>query len=341
MTTIHLVHRDSLSCEAIVRQMQNGELLMVGQCKGLTEPSIENRVFYWHSKDNGVTWDAPSLLWPEDGRAVYQTEVSVIGNKVTVFITVHNGDFLDWECYMMQSSDNGYSWENKGVPPCFSKFVFFRGMFRTLDGGLVMAYQRYPVSDEINKILKEKAIKIFHGTNLIPYNENGIIRSDDNGKTWEHYPAITLTQSEGQWHWGEPTVCELTNGALAMLVRVNRDGYLWRADSVDGGKTWCDPYRTDIPNPNNKVKLIRMPNGNIALLHTPTIRNMKLTDRYPLEIWISDDNMETWGYKRKLLEIPGAISYPDGFCTEDGRNIKLAVEFNRHDIYYIDHEIEK
>lgn len=45
MTSIHLVHRDSLSCEAIVRHMPNGELLMVSQCKGLTEPFIENRVF--------------------------------------------------------------------------------------------------------------------------------------------------------------------------------------------------------------------------------------------------------------------------------------------------------
>lgn len=344
MTTIYLVHRDSLSCEAIVRQMANGELLMVAQCKGMTEPSPENRVFYWHSRDNGKTWGDPVLLWPEDGRAVYQTEVSVIGGEVTVYLTLHDGNFLDWECVTMKSHDNGYHWENAGKPPCFSRFTFFRGMIETRDHGRVMAYQRYPVSEELNAKLKQECSrhnkKIFHVTEKIPYNENGIIRSDDNGLTWECHPAIFLHQGEKLWHWGEPTVCELSDGRLVMLVRVNKDGYLWRSNSEDGGRTWCEPYRTDIPNPNNKVKLISMPDGRIALIHTPVIRDMKLTDRYPLEIWISDDNMETWSYKKTLMDLPGAISYPDGFCTEDSSHICLAVEFNRHDIYYIDHEVE-
>ena len=97
--------------------------------------------FYWHSKDDGKAWDKPVKLWPEDGRAVYQTEVSVLNGEVIVFLTLHNGGFCDWECVMMKSADNGYTWENAGTPPCFSRYVFFRGMIQTADGGLVMAYQ--------------------------------------------------------------------------------------------------------------------------------------------------------------------------------------------------------
>ena len=343
MTSIYLVHRDSLSCEAIVRQMPNGELLMVCQCRGLTEPDIENRVFYWHSQDNGRTWDKPTLLWPEDGRAVYQTEVSVADGEVTVFLTLHDGGFWDWKCVMMKSADSGYTWVNAGEPPCFSGCTFFRGTIRTADNALVQSYQRYPVPEETDREFKWKSDKIFRHPDLIPCNENGIIRSEDGGRTWKSYPAVTLSHQE-RWHWGEPAVCELEPGHLVMLVRVNESGYLWRSDSADGGRTWCEAFSTDIPNPNNKVKLIRLPGGEIALLHTPATGERKkdwLANRNPLELWISDDGMEHWNYKRTLIDFPGGISYPDGFCTEDGRHILLAVEFNRHDIYFLDHEIER
>lgn len=345
MTSIYLVHRDSLSCEATVRQMPNGELLMVcqcNQCRGTKEPSIENRVFYWHSKDNGKTWDEPTQLWPEDGRAVYQTEVSVIDGEVTVFLALHDGGFWDLQCMMMKSTDNGYSWYNAGEPPCFSNYTFFRGIIQTKDNCLVQSYQRYPVSEKVDRNFKWKSEMMSLHADVIPYNENGIIRSDDGGKTWKSYPAITLEHRE-RWHWGEPTICELESDHLVMLVRVNDSGYLWRSDSLDGGKTWCHAFKTEIPNPNNKVKLIKMPNENIALLHTPATGNRKgatLEDRNPLELWISDDGMKSWNYKRTLIDFPGAVSYPDGFCTTDGRHIMLSVEFNRHDIYFLDHEIE-
>ena len=63
-----------------------------------------------------------------------------------------------------------------------------------------------------------------------------------------------------------------------------------------------------------------------------------LGDRYPLQIWISDVNMKTWFYKKTLSDLPGAFSYPDGIVTDDG-HILFAFEFNRHDTYFVDHEI--
>ena len=222
MTKIRLVHRDSLSCEAIVREMPNGELLMVSQCGGTSEPSPQNRVYFWHSPDNGETWKPGGLLWPEDGRAVYQTEVSVEEGEVTVYITLHDGSFLNWECVMAKSSDCGHTWQNAGPPPCFPRYAFLRRKKRTPPGILLQPYQSYPVSEELDWLLRRQGTKIYKGTPLIPYNENGVLRSADNGKSWQAYPAIRLPQSENLWHWGEPTVCELPDGTVAMLVRVNR-----------------------------------------------------------------------------------------------------------------------
>jgi len=325
--------------------MPNGDFLLVSQCGGFSEPAPENRVYFWHSKDKGRTWDKKQNLWPEDGRAVYQTEVSVIGFEITVYLTLHNGRFLDWECIMMKSHDNGYTWFNAGPPPVFDSFVFFRGIIRTSKNVLILPYQRYPVTLELNKQIKEEEKYLHRCPELITYNENGILRSEDEGNSWQVFPAVTLSHKE-RWHWGEPTVCELDDHTLVMLLRVNGSGYLWRSDSKDGGRTWCDVYQTDIPNPNNKAKLIKLPNGDIALLNTPSklskpLEKMtKITDRCPLALWISSDGMKTWYYKRDLITFPGAISYPDGFCSADGKHIYLSIEFNRHDIYFIDHEIE-
>ena len=344
-----MVHGDSLSCEAIVRQTPDGGLLMVAQCGGPVEPHPANRVYFWHSKDGGATWGEPVKRWPEDGRAVYQTEVSVIGNEIRVFLTLHDGSFLDWECRVARSVDNGYTWEDMGEPPCFTKFVFFRGMFETADHVLIQSYQRYPVTEELNRRLKAEGRKMWHCCQEIPWNENGILRSEDGGKSWQSYPAVRLSHTAGVWHWGEPTVCETEPGHLVMLLRVNGTGFLWRSDSHDGGRNWSDAVMTDIPNPNNKPKLLRLPDGRIALLNTPAgiDRNkpkrhpMGISDRHPLELWISDDGMKTWGYRRTLLAFPGGISYPDGFCTPDGRQIHFAIEFNRHDVYYGMHEVEE
>ena len=43
MDKISMVHRDSLSCEAIVRKLPDKSLILVSQCGGVTEPALENR----------------------------------------------------------------------------------------------------------------------------------------------------------------------------------------------------------------------------------------------------------------------------------------------------------
>ena len=82
---IKLIQRELLSCEAIVRRAPNGELILVSQCGDVTEPAPLNRVYVWHSKDDGESWSKRELIVPEDGRAVYQTEVSVIDDEIRVY----------------------------------------------------------------------------------------------------------------------------------------------------------------------------------------------------------------------------------------------------------------
>ena len=340
MAKITTIFKDTLSCEPILRRTQNGELLCICQCGGTTEPAPENRVYTFHSKDHGITWSDPVSIYPEDGNAVYNTEVMVYNGIITAFLTLHSGRFLDWKCVMMQSADNGYTWKNAGSPPHFPDFTFVRGMIELNNGNILIPYQYYPITQEMNdRIVSERGTQSGCWETKASYVESGVIISCDKGESYQRHSANKMDMSDG-WIWSEPTIVELSDGTISMITRKCRSGWLWRCDSNDGGVTWGELYNTNIPNPSNKPKLIKIPDGRIALIHTPNNEGMingKWAERFPLSLWISDDDMKTWSYQTNLTDQKGSYSYSDGIY-ENG-HILFTIELNRKDILFIDHKI--
>ncbi len=62
-------------------------------------------------------------------------------------------------------------------------------------------------------------------------------------------------------------------------------------------------------------------------------------NRYPLEIWISRDDMHSWEKKILVSEFHGLYSYPSVVVSKDRTRVGIAVDFNRHDVYYLECEI--
>ena len=338
MIRIREIHTDTLSCEPILRRMPNGELLCVCQCGGPYEPHPDNRVYVFHSTDNGETWSEKKSIYPECGIAVYCTEVSVFEGVVTAYLTLHTGRFLDWKCIMMKSYDNGYTWRQSGAPPFLSEYTFIRGMLVCKDGTQLIPYQYYPVTkEEHDRILFEEYPDkgVFVNTRT-PYCESGVLISKDHGKTYERFTACKMSMDEG-WIWSEPTLAELSDGTITMLMRKCRSGWLWRCDSKDGGKTWSEVENAGIPNPSNKPKLIPMENWLIGLINVPN--PVGQGERYPLELWISDDDMKSWKYKKSLIGERASYSYADGFY-ENG-HILFSIEKNRKSILFFDVDIHE
>ncbi|MDR1094383.1 MAG: glycoside hydrolase [Clostridiales bacterium] len=335
-----MVHVDTLSCEAILRRAPNGNLIIVSQCGGASEPAPQNRVYAFVSRDGGKTWGKPASVWPEDGRAVYATEVSVANGEIRCYLTLHDGRFLDFRNAVAVSRDSGSTWAaEKG--PRLGGFCFLRGRLDLPDGGHLLPYQRYPIARAENDELKKRGEYVWHSE--IEFVENGVLIGGADG-AYRRGGAVRLplrgSGGKPLWQWPEPTLARLSDGAVAMLLRYNGTGYLWRSDSRDGGCTWSEPVRTDIPNPGNKPKLIQMDARRVALLNTPNA-GQGYASRNPLSVWVSADGMKTWGYKRDLTDFPGWLSYPDGIYEIETNEILLAFEFNRHDIYFIRHRIEE
>ena len=342
MTRIRQICTNTLCCEPFLRRMPNGELLCVVQCDGTDEPQPENRVYYFHSKDNGETWSQRTLLYPEEGKAVYCTELMVLGEEVTAFLTIHNGSFMWWKCVMMKSYDNGHTWENAGAPWHFPEYTFVRSMIKLSNGNILLPYQHYPITrEDYMKAYEEVGA---NGNIAIACKskicESGVLISSDGGRTFDRYKACDLGMINGNFTWSEPTVVELTDGRLVMIMRQDASGYLWRCDSEDGGKTWGEVSNTHIPNPGNKSRLFKLNNGRIALVHTPNNKDVDKKAygyRSPYQIWITEDDMKTWSVKETISEFPGEYHYTDGFF-EDG-HLLLTVEHNRHTTLFIDYEV--
>jgi predicted neuraminidase len=155
----------------------------------------------------------------------------------------------------------------------------------------------------------------------------GVIISDDHGKTFRLRGYLT-----GGKHGllMEPRVVELGNGDVVMLIRSQRDGWLWESRSTDGGETWSKAVQSNIPNPAAKILLLRGEDGRIYLVHNPTGHDgATMGGRNPLSLWISDDDMKTWSVKVDLVRDDApyvSLNYPDGFIDEKERILQFVWE---------------
>lgn len=311
---------DSLACDTTLRAMPDGSWVMVMLGGGAKEPLPENQIFISRSPDAGKTW---SVMQPVDlgfkregdTSALVPSELMVRGKRCTLLLSTHNGKFAGWKAWMAHSDDSCHTWSTPvPVPGRLHDRTFMRNHIVTRDGRIVMPFQHYIDSPG-------------------PRNSrNGVIMSNDDGKTWTEHGDIRLTDKDDYRGWAENNIVELSDGRIAMIIRADKlGGVLYYAESKDGGKTWPEyAVKTDIPNPGSKATLYPLGGDTVALLHNPNPKR-----RVPLALWISFDGLKTWPYQRILVPEPainkkGALNYPDGFVSQDKQWLHFAYDDSRH-----------
>lgn len=322
-------------CDSMLRVLPNGDWALFMLSGGETEPRKENGVFISKSIDKGETWDEPSRLNIKFNSAIVPTEVIVCDNKITLYISTHEGGLVNWDSCYCESFDSGETWSELKLIPFKNDKTFIRNLFIRENGQWILPYQHYILTDKT----KRNRLSEYHYTTIY---ENGVFMSNDKGETWtcNTTPSILNDSVELKFNYHENNVTELSDNTLVMLIRVDKTGYLYRSDSSDGGVSWSKPIITDIPNPGSKFRLFKISDGRIILIHNP---NNKITKqkvfssmcRNPLSIWISDDDMKSWSIKRDLVDFPGQLAYPDGFVDDKEEYVHFAFDYNRHDVIYV------
>jgi predicted neuraminidase len=168
-------------------------------------------------------------------------------------------------------------------------------------------------------IARSHALTLPTGRIVLPLYSDGLSLSmmaisDDGGKNWiTSKPIVGIGNIQ-------PSLVRKNDGTLVAYMRNAGPGprRLFVSVSADRGLTWSVPRLTNLPNPNSASEVIRLSNGEWALVYNDTEEG-----RNSLAVSISDDEGKSWRWTRHLERAnPGAeasqFHYPSIIQTKDG-----------------------
>jgi len=157
-----------------------------------------------------------------------------------------------------------------------------------------------------------------HSHDLGPRSGANVMLSKDRGDTWSYLGQAIVPNRV----FDEHMIVQRRDGALWMLVRAAYG--IGESLSADGGKTWSEGRRSEIPHVNSRFFIRRLASGKLLLVtHNPPDGKA----RSHLVAHLSDDDGKTWQGGLMIDERAG-VSYPDGVQAPDG-TIYLIYDFSR------------
>ncbi len=257
------------------------------------------------------------------------------------------GEQADAGSFYLSSKDNGETWKKVNVPkeipfadtrsPISGEYlrvIAAPGMgtyaIKT-NGGLDGGRDLIKVSDTM-AIMVKPPVFIKNGKRVVVAAHYGLQRglpkacftlySDDDGKSWRQSSLITTPDHEGggvhdgkRWNHGaaEPTVIELKNGHLWMLIRTSQD-YHYQSFSEDGGETWSEATPSPFYGTITMPTIGRLKDGRILFLWSnttplPEVNGVNgvwedvFTNRNAIHAAISSDEGKSWqGFRELYLD---------------------------------------
>ena len=244
----------------------------------------------WWSVHDGMAWSKPEVAASELGYPCWNP-VLFRSRSGKLFLFYKAGrDPMSWSGFVRQSDDGGQSWSKAEILPA----------------GLLGPIKNKPIQLPDGTIVAGTSVESHRAWAC------WVERSSDDGKTWQKHGPITVPGHP----YGiiQPTLFSPDGNAVVMLCRSRNLGYICRAESRDGGKSWSAAEKTKLPHPGSGIDLVQTAEGTIFLVYNHT-----KIGRSPLNIARSDDGGTTWAMVSTLEDQPGEYSYPAIIQTSDGR----------------------
>jgi len=262
----------------------------MGNAEAWRPPVTRGRSPDGRSKARNMTWLPVQILAETDGRSAYMNPVPIIDRtdgKIFLLVDVH-GQYQEGRgggVLLLESTDEGATWSK---PRDLGEMVGRKTMGPGV--GIQMA-----------------------GGRLVAPTYDGVIYSDDHGKTWKSGGRST-PRSETQ-------VVELVDGSLMLNVR----GAPFRSVciSADGGDSWGEPYQDKTLTDSelfggcqaSLLRYTRRSDGHDRdrlLFSNPA----DLKGRMSMTVRMSYDEGKTWPVSKVIKKGAGAYScltvFPDG-----------------------------
>lgn len=249
--------------------------------------------------------------------------------------------------FYISSTDKGFTWKKVNIPkeipfadtrsPLSGEYIRLiaaPGMgtyaLRT-NGGINGDRQMIKVSDTMAIMLKPPVF-IRNGKRVVVAGHYGLQKglpkacltfvSDDDGRTWRRSSLVSTPDHEGggihdgkRWNHGaaEPTVIELNDGRLWMLIRTSQDHH-YQSFSEDGGLTWSEAAPSPFYGTITMPTIGRLKDGRMIFIWSnttplPEVNNTDgvwedvFTNRNAIHAALSADDGKTWtGFRELYLD---------------------------------------
>ncbi|CAH2603906.1 Sialidase domain-containing protein [Rhodovastum atsumiense] len=297
---------------------------------GTTEGAGDTAIWTMTCQDG--QWGTPRRILAEPGLAHWNPVLHDSGEALLLFYKV-GPDVHHWITRLALSRDGGETWSAPAA---------------LVPGD---ARPRGPV--------RNKLLRLANGDWLAPGSietpttwDAFVDRSPDRGGSWAFHPvplrhvppgsrpaeawsglaeaALWETDPARVFAWDgviQPTLWEFPAGHVHMLLRSTR-GVIYRSDSRDGGRSWCEAYPTSLPNNNSGIDLAHPGGGRLVLACNPVTGNW--ASRTPLSLLCSEDNGASWSEPLHLETREGEFSYPA--IIADGNRLHVTYTVRRENI---------
>ena len=257
------------------------------------------------------------------------------------------GEQAEEGTFYLSSKDKGLTWTKLNIP----NNIPFADIRRPLSGeylrlisspgmgtyairskgGLNGGRELIKVSDSMGIMLKPP-IFIKDGKRVVVAGHYGLqsglpracftYYSDDDGITWQRSSLVTTPDHQGgrfhdgiRWNHGaaEPTVVELKDGQLWMIIRTSQDHH-YQSFSSDGGETWSESTPSPFYGTITMPTIGRLKDGRILFLWSNTtplpevnqttgVWDDVFTNRNAIHAAISSDEGKSWkGFRELFLD---------------------------------------
>ena len=290
-------------------KLSSGEMLVAyreGSDHWITEDGVVKIV---RSSDGGVSWSEPELIFAESGWScgVHHGPGQLSDGRIFLPVTSlrRRGGERAQRAHLLCSEDEGKSWEDPILLGPMEGWVWQNqyGRVQEFSDGRVF------ILGGGQKIGEEPCY-------------SGYFVSYDGGETFPERVHVACGLAD------ELDVAQMGDGRLIAMIRDGKPHYLHRAYSVDEGRTWSEPERTEIIG--HCPSLLVLPSGTLFLGH----RQVNPSRNTGCTISASTDGGETWQLVsdidtspvRPFEPLPGEpgskghdCSYPSMIMLEDGR----------------------
>jgi hypothetical protein len=331
-----------LACGVNLVQAANGELMMTWLSGTDSEPSTDNCILVARSSDGGWTWSQPEIMVPAGENAGGMTNIFQGDQGQMVALGAHwpvEDEYMTWYYFRQESYDNGRTWSAEEPFTLWNNRACLGRRIKLDDGrwlypASVFIPRDRPLHGDFEHLAKarneteavaleavfpepnkDKFARVLHGC-------MAFLSDDMSGNNLEPGGLV----SNRPMGLIEPSVVQLNDGTVVMLMRAQVGGFLWESRSYDRGQTWTPAEQTNIPNPSALAFVLKLNNGDIALFNNPTGGKLGgYGPRDPLAMWVSNDDMKSWAIKQ-VIASGARCAYPMAIETEDGR---LLVAYDR------------